>query len=170
MTAKQIMDAAKTNLNLDDDCDTLLLYCLKNVINEVATEFVPVYAEETCVVTGGKVNLNELTKIPIRITSITSSQRNLDFSATPFGPKLDCNYDGIVTVTYSYLPLIESEEDEVPYGEPLLRALGFGLSAEYCLVAGPQEESEIWDMRYKDAIKEAAFARREYRIKPRAWY
>lgn len=171
MKAKQILDAAKINLNIkDDDSDALLLYCLKNVLNELSTEFIPVYAQERITVEDGKFDLTKLEKVPVKITSIVTDKEILRFSETPFGIIIKPKYSGEVNVTYRYLPLVETAEDEIPYGETALRALSFGLSAEYCLVSGLDSEAEVWDVRYKDAAKEAAYAKREYRVKPRAWY
>lgn len=171
MKAKQIIDAAKLNLNITEDSwDELLLFYLKNVLNEVATEFIPVYSEQKCNAVNGEIELTSLEKVPIKITSVKNKDENLRFFESPFKLLLKPRFDGEVTVTYSFLPLVSSPEDELPYGEALVRALSFGLCAEYCLVSGLDADAQLWDVRYKDAVKEAAFARGNHMIKPRAWY
>ena len=171
MKACHLLTAAKTNLNIEDeDHDTLLLFCLNNVLNEVASEFIPVYHEEKLSVLNNKADITQLTKIPIKITSVMCDKGSIPFVETPFELKLKHFGSGEVIVTYSYLPVVADPEDELPYRENLIRALSFGLAAEYCLVNGPDSEAELWDIRYKDAIKEALFDGKERHIKQRAWY
>lgn len=171
MKVKDIIQAAKNNLNIaDNDKDDSLLFYLKNVINEVASEFIPVYTSEKINVTGGRADIGNLTKTPIKITSVGNDEQNLEFEEFPFGLRLKKPLDGEVRVTYSYLPVFADEEDDLPYREYLLRALCFGLCAEYCLVSGIETEAQMWDMRYKDAIREAAFPRGEHLLRQRGWY
>lgn len=171
MKAKDIIEAAKKNLRIEDnESDTLLLFNLKNVLNEVATEFIPVYTEETVKAVNGEVELSALTLIPVKITSVKNRESNLSFTETPFRIFIKPRVDGEVVLTYSYLPLIASQEDELPYRDLMLRTFAFGLCAEYCLVSGLEADAEMWDMRYKDAVKEAAFPHGEHKIKKRGWY
>ncbi len=171
MNAKTIIDATKINLNItDDSCDAKLLFCLKNVLSEVATDFIPVYHKTKLNAINGVIDISELEKLPIKLSTVRNDEMYFMYCVKEGKLLLTPKYSGEVTITYSYLPVIESPDDEVPYTEVALRWLSFGLAAEYCLVSGLDNEAVMWDKRYKDGAREAAFAFGEHRIKQRAWY
>ena len=182
MTVKEIIIAAATELGIADEVrafiegeaetgkaktDTLVR-CFNLVENEVARDYLPLYAEEVLETETGAVYYEELEKSAVRILGIEDEWGNS--LAYKLFPEYLKTQSGKICVRYTYTPTekdIDGESDFTLYAS--LRLFAYGVAAEYALATGAFEEAAVWDKKYKDAIHAAYKLRSVKKIQSRRW-
>lgn len=152
---------AKKKLNL-------LIRCANLVINEIATDYVPlIIAEE--INTDGKIYFAHLAKTVLDVKNIrTTDGSYVKFKVYPEYIQADCKGD--CTLEYSYIPDDYQLGDEIEYGGKVNeRIIAYGTVREYCLVNSMYEDAQIWDKRYKDSLLSAMRKGGYLNIPSRRW-
>lgn len=145
-----------------------LLECFNLVENELALDYLPLYAEDVFETKTGRLEFAAFKFAPVRIVRVMNQEgESVRFSVFPEYVKTEV---GKWTVRYTYTPetkLIGGESDYVL--QVSQRLLVYGVLAEYCLGEGMFEEATIWDKKYKEAVKCACKSIPCTRLKSRRW-
>lgn len=182
MTVKEVVLLAATELGIADDVQAyiesesgageretkLLVECFNIVENELALDYLPLYAEEELCTETGAILFSQLGDSAVRILRVEDEWGNgLKFSLFPVYLKTQ---PGKVKVTYTYTPKrkeLNGSSDFVLQASP--RLLAHGIAAEYSLATGRFEEAAIWDKKYKDGIQAAYKAAPCKKMRSRRW-
>ena len=148
---KQAIDAGTVDSNKET---RTLLRCFNLVENEVALDYLPLKAEDTVYSDSGKIAFSELTNSPVRILGVSDLSGNpVRFSLFPDFIKTEA---GKCVVLYTYAPKEKTAQEESDFITNLsVRALSFGVCAEYCTACGLYEQASVWDAKYKEALRAA---------------
>ncbi len=145
-----------------------LLRCFNLVENELALDYLPLFAEEDIVTETGAVYFSALENKPVRVTEVRDV--NGDSLAFRLFPEYMKTEAGRITVRYAYAP----EEKELT-GESdfklfaSVRLFAYGMASEYLTAHGLFEEGAVWDKKYKEAIATAYRSKPARRIASRRW-
>ena len=152
---KNYMDGISTDAS---DTQTLLR-CFNLVENELAVDYLPLYAEEEVETETGAVYYTEFSRTPIRIVAVHDAWDNeMPFRLFPDYLKTQ---GGKLKIRYAYEPVKKTLEGESDYVlQSAERLLAYGIATEYSLALGLFEEAAVWDKKYKEAVAIA------YRTKP----
>ena len=159
--------------NLDaDNFDTqtqkdlnLLISSTNEVLCDIATDYLPLKAEESVTVSGNSFDLTTLSHTFHKLTRVNTKEPYKVLRETLFIK------DGTYDLEYTYLPEIYELGDEIEDIDPRLTlfALSYGVSAEYCLISGNYSESELWLSRFEDAMRVATRSAKIPTLKERRW-
>ncbi len=182
MTVKEVIILAAEELGIGDvvksyldgdlskgETETLaLLRCFNLVENEVALDYLPLFAEDTVLTETGVVEYSALSKTAVRILSVKDDAGNsLKYKIFP---SYLVAQPGEVSIRYTYTPtakeLTESSDFVLLVSA---RLLAFGVAAEYCFSCGLYDEGEAWNKKYKDALKAAYQAKPAKVLRSRRW-
>lgn len=145
-----------------------LLRCFNLVENEVALDYLPLYAEDEAESETGRVEYSVLGKAAVRVLGVRDEWGNkIPFRLFPDHLR---TAPGKVRIAYTYTPEekgLEDSSDFVLQASPRLFACG--MAAEYCLACGLFEEAEVWDGKYRAALAAAYRARPARLLRSRRW-
>ncbi len=182
MTVKEIVLLAATELGLGErvggylnggglegkEETDRLVECFNLVENQVALDYLPLFAEEEVDTETGAIPFDAFSRRAVRIVRVTDEWGN----AVPF--KIFPNRIQIAPqrarITYTYTP-----EQKTVDGEPdwqraaSVRLFAFGVASEYCLMTGHYEESAVWERKFKEAIEAVYRATPPRTIRSRRW-
>lgn len=120
-----------------------LLTCFNTIEQELALNYLPLYATHQC--NSKVVYYNDFEYNPVRIVGC-----NCKF-------KLCLEYmeskNDITRIEYAYTPNTKKMYDECSYDESFSKCLSYGIIAEYLLSQGFYEESLLWDKKYKREVE-----------------
>lgn len=143
-----------------------LVQCFNIVENELALDYLPLFAEQK-LVSEGKISYELFEQKLGRILYARNGE------GEPVKYKLFPSYmevpSGELTIGYSYTPREKTAEEESDYATGSARTFGYGIAANYCLILGLYEEAAIWDKKYKEAIEAAYRVRGAAAIRSRRW-
>lgn len=182
MTVKEILKAAAVELGMADEIDGYLngvdasgnkvvadlLRCFNLVENELAIDYLPLYAEEEVETDTGAVFFAFLSKPVVRVIRVCDEWGN----DAPFRlfPEYIKTQAGKIVVRYTYTPEEKGLEDDCDFpAYASLRLFAYGIASEYSLASGLFEESAVWDKKYKDAIQATYRSSTCRRIRSRRW-
>jgi hypothetical protein len=145
-----------------------LLRCFNLVENELALDYLPLYAEDEIVTDTGVVYFSELAKRPVRVVEVRDGQGNdLSFRLYPEYLKTAV---GKIVVRYAYVPEEKGFQEESDFALfASVRLFAYGMACEYLTVNGDFEEAGVWDKKYKEAIACAYRSKKAKRIASRRW-
>lgn len=146
-----------------------LLQCFNRVENELALDYLPLYAEEVADTSTGRIDYASLSKAAVRIVRVTDENGDL-VKYQLFSAYLKAEKPGKLTVTYTYAPAAKTLNDSSDFTlRASVRLIAYGMAAEYCLCKGLFEEAAVWDRKYKDGIEAAYRARPSKTMRLRRW-
>ena len=119
-----------------------LLKCFNIIENDLALNYVPLYAIHNC--EAHIVNYDEFEYAPVRIVMC-----NCKFKTYPTHIQ---SKDVITRVEYAYTPNSKTLYDECSYDEGAFNCLVYGVIVEYLCSQGFFEESIPWSKKYKKEI------------------
>ena len=145
-----------------------LLRCFQLVENELALDYLPLYAEEELETDTGCVPYDAFSRAIVRIVKVTDEWGN----EAPFTlfPNYLKTQGGKWKIRYAYAPekkTLDGKSDYTLYVST--RLLAYGMATEYALSQGLFEEASVWDKKYKDAVASAYRAKPPKRISARRW-
>ncbi len=162
---------SETDARAQTECNTLL-FCLNEVLSELATDYFPQIIEEEYQLVSGKINFDELSKSINKLHAVKNSRNEyLKFTLNCQSATVETGQRKVI-VRYSYLPSTLSAYTADIDFEALgvtSRLIALGVATEYCLYKGKLSEANMFDARYRDAIKAALTPARSLSIKPRTW-
>lgn len=184
MTVQEVILTAATELGFKDDIAKffagedaseatkkkaeLLLDCFNLVENEVALDYLPLYAEDDVYTETGAVLYETLSRSVVRVLRVADEWGN-PAQFTLFPDRLQAQ-PGKLKIAYTYTPEKKEIFDESDFrAQVSTRLLAYGVATEYTLATGLYEESAVWDKKYKDAIAAAYHARPSVRMRSRRW-
>ncbi len=146
----------------------LLLTCFQGVENELALDYLPLMAEEEILTATGLIRYAELEKTPVRILCVEDEWgKSVKYQLFPDYVKTG---SGKVKLYYAYAPTQKSLEDNSEYQtEASERLFAYGMATEYCLAVGELAAAEVWDKKYKEAVRSAYRLRPCKRLRSRRW-
>lgn len=149
----------------------LLKDCTEFVLNQIATDYLPLKKTEKVFSEDGTIPYGEFARDMIEATSVKNScGQNVRFSHLPDG--LFVGERGEMEVTYFYRPGEKTFFDEAETGSCKVtdRVVALGVAAEYSFVCGLFDEASMWDVRYKDSLKIAVRKKGAVTLRARRWY
>ena len=182
MTVVDILMLAATQLGIADDLQdvldgttgadkkmaALLVECFNIVENELALDYLPLYAEDEMTSDTGKIEFSKLSQSAVRILRVEDEWGN----SLPFKlfPAYLVTQPKTVKITYTYTPKKKEITDNSDYTLfASERLFSYGIAAEYCMAMGLYEESAVWDKKYKEGIEAARNNGKSARISSRRW-
>lgn len=145
-----------------------LVKCLNNVIEEIATEYIPFEAVESVTLSDGKFEYSTLANQVFQIVKIESDGSECDFVCYPTFAEVDTKCHE-VKVRYYYIPAKVTVTGNVNYPKLSARLLALGVASDYALTVGRYEESINYDKQYMYALQSAQRKRKAVTIKARRW-
>lgn len=142
MKVKEVISKCEELLEVSYTRDDLLS-CFNLVENELALDYLPLYAIHTC--NDKVVYYADFDYLPARILGC-----NCEFKLYP--EFLEGKED-VTEIKYTYIPRSKDLHDECSYDEKYLNCLAYGTVAEYLCSQGFYEESYLWDKKYKTQIQ-----------------
>lgn len=178
MTTREIIESAVTYLGLSGSVGSdggqsedrqLLLKCVRIILDEIATEYLPIKVSQEAEVVDGKIEFANLLRQPVRIRRVRKDGKDVRFCNTPSAVQVDA--EGTVSVEYNAFPATAASEDEtVETGAPLaVKSVAAGVCSQYCLVRGMYEQSLSFSEMFKEDMRTACRSVREIRVKGRRW-
>lgn len=148
---------------------TALLGCYNLVLNEVATEYVPLIKKQRLTATDGKVYFSALDFGISEVAAVYDDNMNrveCDVYADRIETELAAVY-----IEYYAVPPVRAMTDaaDYPSGRVPDRVFAYGVAAEFCISNGVYEEAEMWQERFQQSIVRAAPKSRRV-MKPRRWF
>jgi len=147
----------------------LLVFCLNNVLNMVATEYVPILEEKEIVTLSGSFLTSVIGSNLLEIKKI-EDESGLSHNFKLVGNNVETD-KGILTVTYSVLPEkidITSTLSNLN-GKISERILSYGTATEFLFVTSEFNEAAIWENRFKSSLETACRKTSEIKMPRRRW-
>lgn len=142
MKVREVIDKCEELLQIETIREDLLS-CFNLVENELALNYLPLYATHMC--NSNIVYYTEFEYSPHRIVDC-----NCKFKIYP---EYIESKDIITAIDYLYIPNKKELYDECSYKDEFLQCLTYGTISEYLLSQGFYEEAAIWSEKYKREIK-----------------
>lgn len=171
--AEKLESLAGTDTNLqsifsqeEQDFVKMLTDCYCLIEDEIASAYLPLLRQEICKPKDFKLNYVDFEKRPLEIYSVKDRYgRNVRYKKFPTYILI---FASQATITYSYVPDKLAFDDEVQINLPA-RVLAYGTTREYYLRQGFYDEADVWEGRFKDALK--IFSRKKGEIMiPKRWW
>ena len=146
----------------------ILTKCANLIINQLATEYLPVKSTDIVKSTNGQILYTSFPLDPLDVLAVYDVYDNkLEFKLLPFYVKTKPD---AVKVEYTYLPPEYTLDETIAYDEKLIpmRVIAYGVTAEYSLISGRFDEASIWDRRYKNSVLNLTLPKNTF-IKGRYW-
>lgn len=162
--------AALTQESWNDARIDVLLRCYHTVENEVALDYFPLEYMQSFTPAEGEVAFVQFAYAPVNVLEVRDTAgREVAFRVTPTHLLTEGGAKDI-EVRYAYAPPRAGVTGKTAFGEKIsARLLSFGVVREYLLTAGRYSESEVWDGRYRAALRAAGISRRRLRVRARRW-
>jgi len=180
-TVKKILETAAALLDMSEVTFTgsnvisnydptvlALVQCLNNVLEEIATEYIPFVKTETVALTDGRAEYTAFDNQVAEIIKVNTMGRTCKFLCYPSYVEVDTK-ESSADITYHYLPDPVTVTGSVGYLKLTPRLLALGLAADYALVVGRYEESVQFDKQYMYALQAAQRKGKEIIIPARRW-
>ena len=130
-----------------------LLKALNLTIEEIATEFKPMYTEETLTFELGKASLENLTQKVNKIVCVKNKNTFYKFSVEN-GYIVCDGVSGERTVKYSFIPEELTETDDVVFDEEISeKTLALGVCMEFMFLTNAFDEVSVWEDRFYKSLK-----------------
>ena len=154
--------------NAEFDKDRELLLVSYNQTLETVINYCPLIKTETFLSVEGKVKYSNFDSVPYKIISVKPENSLKTYEILP----MEIKVDGKVEVTYSYIPIASSLNDEFAYENSniSINAFSFGILAEYLIFKGRYEEAQTFYDKFLNALKNLKFSNKIKKIKPREWF
>ena len=145
-----------------------LVECFNTVENELALDYLPLFAEARLKTPDGKLYFKQFNKKITRVVKVK------DLSGTETAYRIFPEYlevaPGEYDILYAYAPAQKTLGDKTDFQLRVSeRLFAYGIAAEYLLVKGAYQEAAAWDAKYKEAIAAAYRAGNAKKIASRRW-
>lgn len=163
-----VMSADLTSESLDSQTQkdvNLILSSVNEVLSEIATEYLPLIANEEVTIQNGEFDLTTLSKPFHKLVKVrTTKKYAVDFETL----KIE---NGTYKLEYCFLPEIaEIGDDIVGFDTKLTTySLSFGVAAEFCMISGNYSEAEMWSSKFENAMQAISKPHKTFMLKKRRW-
>ncbi|HEY8443799.1 MAG TPA: hypothetical protein VIL24_03265 [Clostridia bacterium] len=149
----------------------LLKTCVNLVINEIASDYVPLKTVEQVLVKNSKIPYVNLSKTALNIKSVKDAYgQKRYFKVYPSYIYTDC--EGVCHIEYAYLPAyVEDLDERIEYQNSKItaRIIALGAAREYCLIMSMYEEAQTWNARFKESLSNACRQNNYLTLPSRLW-
>ena len=172
MTVKDVLKSASlllTKLDLLSALDSnsiassftrdinLLIGATNLVINEIVSDYVPIYKSEDIEVSTGKYAVSSLSATLLAIRHLKSEAGyNVKYT-------IESGYillpNGKFNIKYSYLPAkVTALSDSLSFLDPQItdRVIAYGVVSEYYLINGLYSEAKLWRDKFESGVNSAS--------------
>ncbi len=189
MTVKEVLTLATAFLNLQTEFEGLingvgsadartqkefdnLQLALNLCYQDIAQNYLPLLYTQELTIENNKIYLSDITKELCQVYSITSIDGKKGYKFKVFDNYIDTNVNGLVKITYSYVPVKLNLNDTINNfaGRISKKCLAMGTVSEYCYISGLYEDAALWGERYKDDLKTETRKRGEIVLPKRRWF
>lgn len=120
---------------------------LKIMLNDIASEYVPIVKEKTFISDNKVIELSEVENL-LKVCSVSIDKVPVKYKTV--NKSIVTNFDGVFKVKYMVYPKIESLLDEVQVFDRgvSIDLLVYGMLSLYCLAIGLTDEFEIYNDVY----------------------
>ncbi len=132
----------------------VLTRCVNFIVNELASNYIPMVTEERAVSDGGRIYFSSLGRTPLKIFGVTDDYgEKIYFSLHSEYIEVPC---AAAVVEYSFLPANYGFSDRIDYDENDVsaRVLALGAVSEYCLTERAFDDAVTFRKRFTDALSE----------------
>ena len=167
---REVSDYITDNLGGGKEKTEDLLAAFNLVENELALDYLPLYAKESFSVEEGKIAYARFSKNPSRVTSVSkASGEQIPFEIYPTEIRVQAGAETAV-VEYAFLPEKKGLADASDYQSGVsVGLMANGVAAEYCAMQGLYAEAAFWDKKYKESIAKTHKVKRGKRMQARRW-
>ena len=148
----------------------MLLRCLNLIVGEISCDYLPLINQENVTVSNKTIEFPTLSLTLLEVLSVRDKFGKLvKFKLFPNRIELP---NGEYLVEYSYIPDSLTLDDQMYsfYGKVPDRVFAYGIAMEYSLLSSLFDEMEIWQTRFRDALKIAVTKHGEKRLPKRGWF
>lgn len=163
------MGGSKTDEQAGKELE-LLKDCVNLVLNEIASDYVPLEYIEEVLVSDSKIPYTALNKTALRVQSVKNGKgKDCYFKVYPSYIYTDC--DGVCRIEYCYIPVpAQNLDDRLEHNQRVTsRLIAYGTAREYCLIMSMYEEAVSFDGRFKDSLQNAVRQNTVLKIPKRLW-
>lgn len=149
----QIQPTAEEQADID-----LFEKCFNFVYKEIASTYFPLLEQEQVTFTNNKLLFSALSKSVLSVKKVCKNSKKLKFLV--FSDHIFCEVDK-AWVIYSALPADLTLNNEVNLfgGRVLAHVIAYGVAREFCYITGNYSDADLWESRFKSALKVAHSAR-----------
>ena len=147
-----------------------MLKCLNFIIQEIASDYLPILKEKEICFTNGEIDIYDIDPNIQEIVSIKSKfGKNLKFKY--LNNKIICLVTN-ATITYKVYPNEIGMEDNVESfgGRLSARVIAYGVASEYSYLEMLYDDAAIWENRFKNALLISCRKKGEIKLKKRGWF
>lgn len=148
-----------------------LVACCNLVLQELASEYAPIFKEETVQVQNKRLNFDQL-QFEVQEVFSLKDESGCSIKFTPCQNELVTQQNGKLTVIYSKKINDKTffEEVEVGLSNLDVRVISYGVCAEYCFMQGDYDNVNVWDSRFKASLKQLLRKKGELKMPKRWWF
>lgn len=148
-----------------------LVACCNLVLQELASEYAPIFKEETVQVQNKRLNFDQL-QFDVQEVFSLKDESGCSIKFTPCQNELGTQQNGNLTVIYSKKISDKTffEEVEVGLSNLDVRVISYGVCAEYCFMQGDYDNVNVWDSRFKASLKQLLRKKGELKMPKRWWF
>lgn len=161
ITSGQV-DAFKNDIDI-------LMHCVNVIINEIVSDYIPVFKVEEIDVVDGKYPIDSLSSKLLAIRNIKyKNGNNVKFSIENKHIVLP---NGKFSIKYSYLPSSYTFDDEITELDSQIteRVIVCGVVSEYYYLSGLYSEAELWRSKFEGGINSACKRLTNIIMRGRIW-
>jgi len=156
-------DMASIDSTTQRDID-LIVSCLNQVLNRIATEYIELLKKETITIENGTFDLSALDEKYFKVKKLGKGQKYKIADGNLL------TESGEYEIVYSYLPEEVDFDDEFDYFDNLSKfAIYYGICSEFLMILGDFSQSEIWESKFENAMDIAKSSPRVVDIKQKRW-
>lgn len=146
----------------------LLLFCFNQVLQTIASDYLPILKEKQILAQHGSVALTDIDTQLIEIKKVELDGVSIGFKVV--GNVLK-TAKGNLLVTYAVSPnqchFNDSMEDfDLRISE---RTIALGVATEHSFITGEYTQAAVWENRFKAALESACRKKSDILIPPRRW-
>ncbi len=150
--AASLADGDELTAEERETVDTLL-YCFNATEDEVARNYMPLFAREELSSPDGEYFYASFINPPVKIKRVTAAGAAAEYELFPQYMAVNAKK---ITVEYEYAPSKKRLEGSSDFGGEVGEyLLALGAASEYCLINGEIEEAELWENKYRREIDRA---------------
>jgi len=147
MKLKNIIKLVSEMLNVQDE--KIIKRCANLVLGNIASNHRDCIAKQTFTVTNGRIDYSEFNRTFLKIVSIKSGGRSLEYSL--FVDFIEVQ-NGQITVEYAFVPVFESENSSVAIPGITEQTFVYGVLTEYAIISGMVNEAKIWNHKFEEGL------------------
>jgi len=147
----------------------LLLKATNLVQEEIASDYIPLKAEEIVEVTNEEIAFSSLSERIIQVLFIKNElEQEVKYKLFPTSIKLE---NGTYKIVYSYMPSTVTITDSfAPFSNKITeRIVAYAVAGEYALINGLFDEATTWKQRFEEAMKVVIGKKSPITILSRRW-